>query len=107
MAYKIIDRDQDINKMTIDEAESHLVFVGLTTMSDPPRPEIYDAVKRCHRAKIRIIMVTGDSKLTAKSVAVQIGLTSDKARVISGTELEKMSDEELRKALKDEVILPE
>lgn len=104
MAYKIIDRDPNINKMTVDEAESHLVFVGLTTMSDPPRPEIYDAVKRCHRAKIRIIMVTGDSKLTAKSVAVQIGLTSDKARVISGTELDEMSDEELRKALKDEVI---
>ena len=55
-------------------------------MSDPPRPEIYDAVKRCHQAKIRIIMVTGDSKLTAKSVAVQIGLTSDKARVIFGNE---------------------
>lgn len=104
LAYRVIDRDVDINKMPIDEAESHLIFVGLTTMSDPPRPEIYDAVKRCHQAKIRIIMVTGDSKLTAKSVAVQIGLTSDKARVISGNELEKMSDDELRKALKGEVI---
>ena len=104
LAYRVIDRDVDINKMPIDEAENHLVFVGLTTMSDPPRPEIYDAVKRCHQAKIRIIMVTGDSKLTAKSVAVQIGLTSDKARVISGNELEKMNDDELRKALKGEVI---
>lgn len=104
LAYRVIDRDVDINKMPIDEAESHLIFVGLTTMSDPPRPEIYDAVKRCRQAKIRIIMVTGDSKLTAKSVAVQIGLTSDKARVISGNELEKMSDDELRKALKGEVI---
>lgn len=104
LAYRVIDRDVDINKIPIDEAESHLIFVGLTTMSDPPRPEIYDAVKRCRQAKIRIIMVTGDSKLTAKSVAVQIGLTSDKARVISGNELEKMSDDELRKALKGEVI---
>ena len=49
-------------------------------------------------------MVTGDSKLTAKSVAVQIGLTSDKARVISGDELESMSDADLREALKGEVI---
>ena len=105
LAYRVIDRDVDINKMPIDEAENHLVFVGLTTMSDLPRPEIYDAVKRCHQAKIRIIMVTGDSKLTAKSVAVQIGLTSDKARVISGNELEKMSDDELRKALKGEVVV--
>ena len=104
LAYRVIDRDVDINKMPIDEAENHLVFVSLTTMSDPPHPEIYDAVKRCHQAKIRIIMVTGDSKLTAKSVAVQIGLTSDKARVISGNELEKMSDDELRKALKGKVI---
>ena len=104
LAYRVIDRDVDINKIPIDEAENHLVFVGLTTMSDPPRPEIYDAVKRCHQAKIRIIMVTGDSKLTAKSVAVQIGLTSDKARVISGNELEKINDDELRKALKGEVI---
>ncbi len=105
MAYRIIDsKDTDINKLTIETAEEHLVFVGLTTMSDPPRPEIYNAVKRCHEAGIKIIMVTGDSKLTAKTVAVQIGLTSDKARVISGDELNKMSDDELREALKGEVI---
>lgn len=104
LAYKIIDKSEDLSQMTIDKAENHLIFVGLVTMSDPPRPEIYNAVKRCHEAKIRIIMVTGDSKLTAKSVAVQIGLTSDKARVISGTELDKMDDDELRQALKGEVI---
>lgn len=105
MAYRIIDKNNtDITKLTIEDAENHLVFVGLTTMSDPPRPEIYDAVKRCHEAKIKIIMVTGDSKLTAKSVAVKIGLTSEHARVISGDELQKMNDSELREALKDEVI---
>ncbi|MDF7638557.1 cation-transporting P-type ATPase [Lactobacillus sp. ESL0791] len=105
MSYRIVDKDStDINKLTIDEAESHLIFVGLTTMSDPPRPEIYNAVRRCHDAKIKIIMVTGDSTLTAKSVAVQIGLTSDKARVVSGTELEAMSDSDLREALKGEII---
>lgn len=104
LAYRIIDQDTDINKIGIAHAEQHLIFVGLATMSDPPRPEIYDAVKRCHQAKIRIIMVTGDSKLTAKSVAVKIGITSDKARVISGTELNQMSDEELRQVLQGEVI---
>lgn len=104
MAYRIIDQTTDVNKLTIETAETHLVFVGLTTMSDPPRPEIYNAVKRCHEAGIKIIMVTGDSKLTAKTVAVQIGLTSDKARVISGDELNKMSEDELREALKGEVI---
>lgn len=104
LAYRIIDQDTDINKIDIAHAEQHLIFVGLATMSDPPRLEIYDAVKRCHQAKIRIIMVTGDSKLTAKSVAVKIGITSDKARVISGTELNQMSDEELRQVLQGEVI---
>lgn len=105
MAYKVVERkDTDVSKLTIDQAESHLIFVGLTTMSDPPRPEIYNAIRRCHEAKIKIIMVTGDSKLTAKSVAVQIGLTSKKARVISGNELNNMSDAELRQALKGEVI---
>lgn len=104
LAYRIIPKNEQINNLTVDDAENHLIFVGLVTMSDPPRPEIYNAVKKCHQAKIRIIMVTGDSKLTAKSVAVQIGLTSDKARVISGNELDQMSDEELRKALKEKVI---
>ena len=104
LAYRIIPKNEKINNLTVDDAENHLIFIGLVTMSDPPRPEVYNAVKKCHKAKIRIIMVTGDSKLTAKSVAVQIGLTSDKARVISGNELDQMSDEELRKSLKEEVI---
>lgn len=104
LAYKLIDKDTDVKNISIDDAESHLTFVGLATMSDPPRPEIYEAVRKCHEAKIRIIMVTGDSRLTAKSVAVKIGLTSDKARVITGDELEAMSDAELRKGLEGEVI---
>lgn len=104
MAFRIIPKDDQLRTMSVEDAESHLVFVGLTTMSDPPRPEIYNAVKRCHEAAIRIIMVTGDSKLTAKSVAVDIGITSDQARVISGNELEQLSDAELREALSHEVI---
>lgn len=103
-AYKTLAKDSDYQKQTVSDLENHLVYVGLTIMSDPPRPEIYDAVKRCHDAKIRIIMVTGDGKLTAKSVAVQIGITSAKARVISDIELEQMSDAKLRQALKGEVI---
>lgn len=104
LAYKILPKVDNLDDMTIDNSENNMIFVGLVTMSDPPRPEIYDAIKRCHEAKIRVIMVTGDSKLTAKSVAVQIGITSDKARVVSGNELNEMSDEELRKILKGEVI---
>lgn len=89
---------------TPQTAETHMVFVGLMVMSDPPRPEIYDAVQKCHRARIRIIMVTGDSPVTAKSIATKIGITSANARVISGDELDQLSDDELRQALKGEVI---
>lgn len=103
-AYRIFDNNTDFDKLNADDAESNLVFVGLASMSDPPRPEIYEAVRQCHDAKIRIIMVTGDSKLTAKSVAVKIGITSEKARVVSGNELNQMSDDQLREVLKDEVI---
>lgn len=97
-------RKTAIDDYTIDTAERHMVFVGLTMMSDPPRPEIFKAVKNCKRANIRIIMVTGDSPITAKSIAVKIGITSDKARVISGEELDQMSDQELKAAVKGEVI---
>ncbi|WP_203623263.1 MULTISPECIES: cation-transporting P-type ATPase [unclassified Lacticaseibacillus] len=98
------DQEKQLDAMTIEEAENHLTFVGLTVMADPPRPEIYDAVKKCHEANIKIIMVTGDSSLTAKSIAVKIGLTSDKARVVTGTELEAMSEADLQDALKGEII---
>ncbi|WP_125766701.1 cation-translocating P-type ATPase [Lapidilactobacillus wuchangensis] len=89
---------------TIDNTEQHLIFVGLTIMADPPRPEIYDAIDKCHRANIRVIMVTGDSPLTAKSVAVKIGIDSENVRVITGDELSQMSDHELQKAVRGEVI---
>lgn len=89
---------------SIKTAEQHMTFVGLAAMSDPPRPEIYAAVEQCHRANIRIIMVTGDSALTAKSIAVKIGLTSADAKVITGDQIDSMSDAELQQAVKGEVI---
>lgn len=108
IAYREIPAEADFNKqvagLTIDNAETDLSFIGLTVMADPPRPEIYDAVQKCHDAQIKIIMVTGDSALTAKSIAVKIGLTSDKARVVTGTELEAMGEDELKTALAGEII---
>lgn len=95
---------EQLDKMTIENTEQNLTFVGLTVMADPPRPEIYDAVKKCHNAKIKIIMVTGDSEITAKSIAVKIGITSDKARVVTGTELDEMNSQALTEALKGEII---
>jgi len=96
-------KDQ-LDDLTIANTETDLTFIGLTVMADPPRPEIYDAVKKCHNASIKIIMVTGDSEITAKSVAVKIGVTSDKARVVTGSELDNMKTDELKSALQGEII---
>lgn len=74
-------------------------------MSDPPRPEITAAIKKCHNASIKIIMVTGDSSSLAKSIAVKIGLTSVKARVVTGTELDAKCKADLKQALSGEIIL--
>lgn len=98
------DKKKKLDGLTIETAETKLTFVGLAIMSDPPRPEIYAAIKKCHNASIKIIMVTGDSSLTAKSIAVKIGLTSDKARVVTGTELDAMSKADLKQALAGEII---
>lgn len=82
-----------------------MVFVGLVVMADPPRPEVKEAVCKCRQAGIRIIMITGDYGLTAESIAKRIGIvTRPKPRVVSGVELEKLSDTELKQYLKDEII---
>ncbi|CAK1229427.1 cation-translocating P-type ATPase [Fructobacillus fructosus] len=98
------NESQDLSKATAENTEQNLTFVGLTIMADPPRPEIYAAVKKAHQAGIRIIMVTGDGPITGKSVAVKIGLVSNQARVVTGDELTNMSDDDLREAVKGEVL---
>lgn len=90
---------------TPERIERDLTFLGLEVMVDPPRPEVAQAVQTCHRAGIRIIMITGDYGRTALAIARRIGIVRDKhARVVSGTELEAMSDDELTAALRGEII---
>jgi magnesium-transporting ATPase (P-type) len=85
--------------------EQKMVFIGLVVMVDPPRPEVAAAVELCHKAQIRIIMITGDYGLTAESIARRIGIVKgEHLRIISGTELSDLSDEDLKTALKGEVI---
>lgn len=94
-----------LSDYTPDAIEDRLTFVGLEVMQDPPRPEVADAVAECRRAGIRVVMITGDYGLTAVSIARKIGIvTGAHPRVFSGTELAETSDEELRGALKGEVV---
>jgi len=83
-----------------EDAERDLCFVGLAALFDPPRPEVADAVARCHTAGIRIIVVTGDHPLTATAIAQQLGIGSPDSPVITGRELDKMSERELDEVLR-------
>lgn len=81
------------------EDENELIFTGLIAMMDPPRVESAPAVADCRRAGIRPVMITGDHKITASAIAREIGILQDGDRAVEGSELEKMTDEQL----KDEV----
>lgn len=81
--------------MTLED-EQDLVFTGLIAMMDPPREESAPAVADCRRAGIRPVMITGDHKITASAIAREIGILQDGDKAVEGSELEKMTDEELR-----------
>jgi len=110
LAYRPLRADDEsiprsMSDYTPDNIECELTFVGLLVMQDPPRPEVADAVAECRRAGIRVVMITGDYGLTAVSIARKIGIVqSAHPRVFSGVELEKTSDDELKEALKGEVV---
>jgi len=88
-----------------EEVESDLTFLGLIGMMDPPRPEVTEAIEKCHGAGIRIIMITGDYGLTAESIARRIGIVrGDRLRIITGDDLGVMDDWALKEALEKEVI---
>jgi Ca2+-transporting ATPase len=83
-----------------DDAESEMMLLGLVGMLDPPRPEARPAVATCAEAGIRAVMITGDHPLTARTVASELGLL-DGHRVVSGRDLDKMSDEALARDIDD------
>lgn len=74
--------------------EENLTFVGLAGMIDPPRKEAFDAVRKCHRAGIKTIMITGDHKLTASAIASELNILRKGDMVFTGKEIDKMSDAE-------------
>lgn len=109
VSYRLLHKEDNLPKAmsayTPEIIEQNLVFVGLVVMADPPRPEVAAAVEECRKAGIRIIMITGDYGLTAETIAKRIGIVQGpNPRVISGLELEELSDETLKEYLKDEVI---
>jgi magnesium-transporting ATPase (P-type) len=94
-----------LNEYSAETVERQLTFIGLMAMMDPPRPEVAEAVEKCHTAGIRIIMITGDYGLTAETIARRIGIIqSNQPRILTGVELDMLDDAGLKEALKREVI---
>ncbi|MFO0946613.1 MAG: cation-transporting P-type ATPase [Planctomycetota bacterium] len=90
---------------SMDRLESDLTFLGLIGMEDPPRAEVRSAIAHCREAGIRIIMATGDDGHTASAIAREIGLLKNKVHVVSGAQLDRVSDQALGLLLGDRNIL--
>ncbi|MBR3324988.1 MAG: cation-translocating P-type ATPase [Clostridia bacterium] len=95
MAYKKFDHEPTEKEM--ENIESDLTFIGMVGMIDPPREEVKDAIKKCKTAGIKTVMITGDHVTTAVAIAKELGILEDEKEAITGSELEEMSDEELKK----------
>lgn len=94
LAYKDIS---DIpNEVSSKNIENDLVFIGMTAMIDPPRETVKGAVERCKTSGIRPIMITGDYKITAISIAKELGIIQSEEESIDGEALEDMTDDELK-----------
>jgi Ca2+-transporting ATPase len=79
------------------DVEQRLTFLGLVGMIDPPRVGVKEAVRACHEAQVRAVMITGDHKLTAVAIARELGLWDEGAIALSGAELEKLNDDALQR----------
>jgi Ca2+-transporting ATPase len=85
-----------------ERLEQNLVFVGIVGFIDPPRAEVAGAIRTCREAGIKVVMITGDHPETARAVATQVGINSGK--VLTGNEISRMSDEEVKNALKETFV---
>lgn len=93
------DIDSIPNEVSSQNVENDLVFVGMVGMIDPPREEVKIAVKKCRSAGIKPVMITGDYKLTAMTIAKELGILEEGDLAIEGVELDKMDDEEFNNSI--------
>ncbi len=96
MAYRICP--ESLSDISPEGVEQELVFVGLMGMMDPPRPEVFDAIKIARQAGIKSVMITGDNQYTAVAIANELGMFEEDDVVLTGKALDALSDEDLTDA---------
>lgn len=99
MAYK--EATPETNEIKHSDVESDLIVAGLQGMIDPPRPEAAEAIEGCKQAGIRVVMITGDHAITALAIAKNLGVAKEKDKVLTGQDLQPMTDEDLFHAVND------
>ena len=97
--FKYLDSLPD--EKTLKDIENNLTYCGMVGMIDPPRPEVYDAIKKCRKANIKVIMVTGDHKLTAKAIGKELDILDTGDRIIDGEEFAALTKEELEEQIEN------
>lgn len=95
-----IGKPADENEIPAEITDCELTLCGLVGLIDPPRKSVKEDIARCTKAGIRVVMITGDNGITASSIAKQIGMPNS-SQIITGDELNGMSDEELRRRVRD------
>jgi len=99
LAVAYVERDSVPTFENPEEIENDMVFIGLTGMIDPVRPEVKLAISECKSAGIRAIMITGDHKDTAVAIAKELGIVEDASQALTGAELDEISDEDFESVI--------
>ena len=93
-AYKTYEKEPD--EYSSEKLENEMIFIGLTGMIDPVRPEVKASIEECRNAGITPIMITGDHINTAKAIARELGILSDDSQAMMGSDIDQYSDEEFK-----------
>lgn len=105
LAYRIVPKDINKIKQIFPQAEIQgLTWVGLVGLKDPLRPEAAQTIKLAQMAGLKIVVITGDNKITARAIAMELGLKVNNENILDGTELLKYSDDQLFKKVKSIIV---
>ncbi|MGE3608355.1 MAG: cation-translocating P-type ATPase [Bacteriovoracaceae bacterium] len=103
LAYKEIN-ENDIARSS-EEIETDLTYIGLVAIADPPKKEVFQSIKNCQNSGIRVVMITGDHPLTAKAIALELGIIQvEDHQVLTGLEIDQMSFNELREKVESTYV---